>query len=216
MPNLDPDDRSRRDRSRQRRMAGLARQDREGTCEPHARLVRPHHMANPGRSRADYDRRTRQATRGDARRSCLRRQLHRMVRRRGQKRRIYGDVIPTFAAGKRILVFKEPIGVVAAVTPWNFPNAMITLQQSGARAGRRLHLPDQAAIGDTAFRDCAGRTRAPRRYPERRTQRHHLEARLEGRQGTHRESAGPQVHLHRLHRDRKNPDGAVRLDHQEG
>src|SRR4249920_2803846 len=41
-------------------------------------------------------------------------------------KRVYGDVIPTFAAGKRIVVFKEPIGVVAAVTPWNFPNAMIT------------------------------------------------------------------------------------------
>src|SRR6202171_6419167 len=39
-------------------------------------------------------------------------------------KRVYGDVIPTHAAGKRILVFKQPIGVVAAVTPWNFPNAM--------------------------------------------------------------------------------------------
>lgn len=41
-------------------------------------------------------------------------------------KRIYGDVIPTNAAGRRIIVIKEPIGVVAAVTPWNFPNAMIT------------------------------------------------------------------------------------------
>src|SRR5580692_7212326 len=40
-------------------------------------------------------------------------------------KRIYGDVIPTTQAGRRILVLKEPIGVVAAVTPWNFPNAMI-------------------------------------------------------------------------------------------
>jgi succinate-semialdehyde dehydrogenase/glutarate-semialdehyde dehydrogenase len=41
-------------------------------------------------------------------------------------KRVYGDVIPTAQPGRRILVFKEPIGVVAAITPWNFPNAMIT------------------------------------------------------------------------------------------
>src|SRR6185312_8609711 len=33
-------------------------------------------------------------------------------------KRLYGDVVPTFAPGKRILVFKEPVGVVAAITPW--------------------------------------------------------------------------------------------------
>lgn len=41
-------------------------------------------------------------------------------------KRIYGDVIPQTQAGRRIIVLKQPIGVVAAVTPWNFPNAMIT------------------------------------------------------------------------------------------
>jgi succinate-semialdehyde dehydrogenase / glutarate-semialdehyde dehydrogenase len=41
-------------------------------------------------------------------------------------RRVYGDVIPGHAPDKRIVVIKQPIGVVAAVTPWNFPNAMIT------------------------------------------------------------------------------------------
>lgn len=41
-------------------------------------------------------------------------------------RRIYGDMIPSNAPGKRILVQKEPIGVFAAITPWNFPSAMIT------------------------------------------------------------------------------------------
>src|SRR5215475_12358365 len=49
-------------------------------------------------------------------------------------KRIYGDVIPTNAAGRRILVMKEPIGVVAAVTPWNFPNAMITRKLAPALA----------------------------------------------------------------------------------
>jgi succinate-semialdehyde dehydrogenase/glutarate-semialdehyde dehydrogenase len=41
-------------------------------------------------------------------------------------KRIYGDVIPNTQAGRRIIVLKQPIGVVAAITPWNFPNAMIT------------------------------------------------------------------------------------------
>tara|TARA_B110000285_G_scaffold208918_1_gene249490 strand:+ start:1589 stop:3040 length:1452 start_codon:yes stop_codon:yes gene_type:complete len=41
-------------------------------------------------------------------------------------KRTYGDVIPTHKADARIIVTKEPIGVVAAITPWNFPSAMIT------------------------------------------------------------------------------------------
>lgn len=41
-------------------------------------------------------------------------------------KRIYGDVIPSHAADKRIVVLKQPIGVCAAITPWNFPAAMIT------------------------------------------------------------------------------------------
>src|SRR5436190_9145082 len=49
-------------------------------------------------------------------------------------KRIYGDVIPTHSPGKRVLVFKEPVGVVAAVTPWNFPNAMITRKAAPALA----------------------------------------------------------------------------------
>ena len=41
-------------------------------------------------------------------------------------KRAYGEVIPSHAADKRIVVLKQPIGVVAAITPWNFPSAMIT------------------------------------------------------------------------------------------
>ena len=49
-------------------------------------------------------------------------------------KRAYGDVIPTFAGNKRIVVLKEAIGVVAAITPWNFPNAMITRKVAPALA----------------------------------------------------------------------------------
>jgi succinate-semialdehyde dehydrogenase / glutarate-semialdehyde dehydrogenase len=41
-------------------------------------------------------------------------------------KRAYGDVIPQNLADRRLIIIKEPIGVVAAITPWNFPNAMIT------------------------------------------------------------------------------------------
>ncbi|HEY4113373.1 MAG TPA: NAD-dependent succinate-semialdehyde dehydrogenase [Rhizomicrobium sp.] len=49
-------------------------------------------------------------------------------------KRIYGDVIPTNAPGRRIVVLKEPVGVVAAITPWNFPIAMITRKAGPALA----------------------------------------------------------------------------------
>src|SRR5512134_231325 len=51
-----------------------------------------------------------------------------------EAKRVYGDVIPTVATDKRLLVFKEPVGVSAAITPWNFPNAMITRKVAPALA----------------------------------------------------------------------------------
>ncbi|KFX69072.1 succinate-semialdehyde dehydrogenase [Pseudomonas taeanensis MS-3] len=49
-------------------------------------------------------------------------------------KRAYGDVIPAHAGDKRILVQKEPVGVTAAITPWNFPSAMITRKAGPALA----------------------------------------------------------------------------------
>ncbi|MBF0325701.1 MAG: NAD-dependent succinate-semialdehyde dehydrogenase [Alphaproteobacteria bacterium] len=51
-----------------------------------------------------------------------------------EAKRVYGDVIPATAPGRRIVVTKEPIGVVAAITPWNFPIAMITRKCAPALA----------------------------------------------------------------------------------
>ncbi|MEF2071238.1 NADP-dependent succinate-semialdehyde dehydrogenase [Consotaella aegiceratis] len=51
-----------------------------------------------------------------------------------EARRIYGDVIPGHQPDKRIMVLKQPVGVVAAITPWNFPNAMITRKAGPALA----------------------------------------------------------------------------------
>ncbi len=49
-------------------------------------------------------------------------------------KRIYGDIIPSHKAGARVVVIKQPIGVVAAITPWNFPTAMITRKCAPAMA----------------------------------------------------------------------------------
>ncbi len=51
-----------------------------------------------------------------------------------EAKRVYGDIIPEHAPGRRILVSKEPVGVVAAITPWNFPSAMITRKCAPALA----------------------------------------------------------------------------------
>ncbi len=51
-----------------------------------------------------------------------------------EAKRIYGDVIPGHQADKRILVLRQPVGVVAAITPWNFPAAMITRKVAPALA----------------------------------------------------------------------------------
>jgi len=49
-------------------------------------------------------------------------------------KRAYGDIIPQHQADKRVLVIKQPIGVSALITPWNFPNAMITRKAGPALA----------------------------------------------------------------------------------
>jgi succinate-semialdehyde dehydrogenase/glutarate-semialdehyde dehydrogenase len=49
-------------------------------------------------------------------------------------KRVYGDTIPAPSSDKRIIVIKQPVGVVASITPWNFPNAMIARKAAAALA----------------------------------------------------------------------------------
>ncbi len=51
-----------------------------------------------------------------------------------EAKRVYGDIIPMGQPGKRIIVIKQPVGVCAAITPWNFPSAMITRKAAPALA----------------------------------------------------------------------------------
>ena len=51
-----------------------------------------------------------------------------------EAKRVYGDIIPQPSEDKRLVVIKQPIGVVACITPWNFPNAMLTRKIAPALA----------------------------------------------------------------------------------
>ena len=53
-----------------------------------------------------------------------------------EAKRVYGDIIPDPRPGKRIVIIKQPVGVVGAITPWNFPNSMITRKCAAALAVR--------------------------------------------------------------------------------
>jgi succinate-semialdehyde dehydrogenase/glutarate-semialdehyde dehydrogenase len=82
-----------------------------------------------------------------------------------EAKRLYGDVIPTHAAGKRILVLKQPIGVVTAITPWNFPNAMITRKAAPAIAAGCTFVikpADETPLSALALAELADRAGLPK------------------------------------------------------
>ena len=68
-----------------------------------------------------------------------------------EAKRVYGDTIPTYLHDRRIVVTKEPVGVTAGITPWNFPAAMVTRKAAPALA-RRLHDGAEAGRADAALR----------------------------------------------------------------
>jgi succinate-semialdehyde dehydrogenase/glutarate-semialdehyde dehydrogenase len=70
-------------------------------------------------------------------------------------KRVYGDTIPSPMADRRIVVVKQPIGVCAAITPWNFPNAMITRKAGPAlAAGCTMIIKPATATPYSAFALC--------------------------------------------------------------
>jgi succinate-semialdehyde dehydrogenase/glutarate-semialdehyde dehydrogenase len=81
-----------------------------------------------------------------------------------EAKRVYGDVIPATEAGKRILTFKQPIGVVGAITPWNFPIAMITRKCAPALAagcGFVIKPADETPLSALALAELAQRAGIP-------------------------------------------------------
>ena len=73
-----------------------------------------------------------------------------------EAKRVYGDMIPAPSDDKRILVTREPVGVVACITPWNFPNAMITRKAgcSPARLRRRSRRGAPSSVNRQMKRRC--------------------------------------------------------------
>ena len=82
-----------------------------------------------------------------------------------EAKRVYGDTIPAPAADRRIVVIKQPIGVCAAVTPWNFPNAMITRKAGPALAAgctMVIKPASQTPYSALALCELAGRAGIPK------------------------------------------------------
>jgi len=81
-----------------------------------------------------------------------------------EAKRVYGDVIPSPQGDKRIVVLKQPIGVCAAITPWNFPIAMITRKAAPALAAGCtvvLKPAEQTPLSALALAELAGRAGFP-------------------------------------------------------
>ncbi len=82
-----------------------------------------------------------------------------------EAKRVYGDTIPAHQKDKRILVIKQPIGVTAAITPWNFPAAMITRKAGPALAAgctMVLKPASQTPFSALALAELAERAGIPR------------------------------------------------------
>jgi succinate-semialdehyde dehydrogenase/glutarate-semialdehyde dehydrogenase len=82
-----------------------------------------------------------------------------------EAKRVYGDVIPSPWPDKRIVVIKQPIGVVGAITPWNFPNAMITRKAGPALAAgctMVLKPASQTPLSALALGELAARAGIPK------------------------------------------------------
>ena len=80
-------------------------------------------------------------------------------------KRIYGETIPGHQEDKRIIVLKQPVGVVAAITPWNFPNAMITRKLGPALAAGCCFVakaPEDTPLSALALCDLAGEAGIPK------------------------------------------------------
>ena len=113
-----------------------------------------------------------------------------------EAKRVYGDVIPATSADRRIVVIKQPIGVVAAITPWNFPNAMITRKAGAALAAgctiviKPAESTPYSALALAELAERAG-------MPKGSAQHYHRATRSRGRRA-HFESRSTKTVLHRF------------------
>jgi succinate-semialdehyde dehydrogenase/glutarate-semialdehyde dehydrogenase len=81
-----------------------------------------------------------------------------------EAKRVYGDTIPAPLADRRVLVLKEPVGVTAGITPWNFPSAMVTRKAAPALAAgctMVLKPAEQTPLSALALCELAARAGVP-------------------------------------------------------
>jgi succinate-semialdehyde dehydrogenase/glutarate-semialdehyde dehydrogenase len=81
-----------------------------------------------------------------------------------EAKRTYGDVIPTNNAGRRLVTIRQPVGVTAAITPWNFPSAMILRKAGPALAAgcpMIVKPADETPLSATALAELAARAGVP-------------------------------------------------------
>src|SRR5262249_29943142 len=82
-----------------------------------------------------------------------------------EAKRVYGDTIPTPLPDRRILVLKQPVGVAAGITPWNFPSAMITRKAAPALAAgctMAIKPAEQTPLSALALAELAERAGLPK------------------------------------------------------
>lgn len=120
-----------------------------------------------------------------------------------EAKRVYGETIPGHMADKRLTVLRQPIGVVGSITPWNFPNAMITRKCGPALAvgcgfvARPAAETPLSALALAVLGERAGLPKDPGGGDQFAVLGH--------RQGVLRKPAGAQADLHRLDRGRAHP-----------
>jgi succinate-semialdehyde dehydrogenase / glutarate-semialdehyde dehydrogenase len=81
-----------------------------------------------------------------------------------EAKRVYGDVIPTNQRSRRLLALRQPVGVAASITPWNFPSAMILRKAGPALAAgcpMVIKPADETPLSATALAELAGRAGMP-------------------------------------------------------
>ena len=133
-----------------------------------------------------------------------------------EAKRVNGETLPTFDNNRRLMVLKQPIGVCAAITPWNFPLAMITRKVAPALAAgcpviiKPAELTPLTALAAAELAIRAGIPAGVLNMLVRRRRQQHRRG-----QGAVRQRRGAPHQLHRLHRSGPHPDGAERAHGQE-